>query len=590
MILEATTFTLLIAATVAATFSLAGLFRAGNNRSITPKLRDSHEGGEQLRAILNNINDGAITIDPHGMIRMFNPIAANIFGYQEDEVVGKNISMLLTDIRTGEDGAINTEVREAVGVRKSGATFQAGLNVFKVENKDDPELVVITRYITERRQAEQRLIFLSQYDALTALPTRTLFHDRANQALARARREDKLVAIMYLDLDNFKSVNDSLGHDAGDQMLKAVVQRITSCLRDVDTVSRRGGDEFAIILESLPHIDYATIAAQKILDVMQQPFHLEGHDIYVTVSIGITIYPFDDKDLNNLLRDADQAMYRVKQAGCNSYQFFSADMAKDSAAVQFMEARINHALQHDELLLHYQPRVDLSQGKIMGVEALLRWQHPEMGLIAAKDFMPLLERSRLVYSVDEWVLRTACLQNYQWRKIGLPPLRMTVHISPNRFRYKGIVELVARVLKDTGLPPDCLELNIPAENLVGMGKENYHATLRALSALGVHIALADYTSGNSIIDQLRRLPLDVMKIDRSFVRDASMDQDHADMQAIVAMARALKLKVVAEGVETEEQLELLRHYGCDLIQGFLFSKPVSAEELARLLREGKRLN
>jgi len=590
MSVDVITLIVAIGVTFAATLLLTlGYLRLrGRPSSVGKPAMDN--GREQLRTILDNIADGVIAIDPRGVIGIFNPMVEQIFGYKESEVLGRNIDILLTDLRTGEGSAIGVGAREVVGTRKNGATFQVDLTVCETGNKSNPGFVAIVRDITERKQAEQRLVYLAQYDALTGLPTRALFHDRATHALARAHREEKLVAIMYLDLDYFKNVNDGLGHHAGDELLKAVAKRITSCLRDVDTVSRMGGDEFTVILESIPHIDNATIVAEKILDVVQEPFHVDGHEMHVTVSIGITIYPMDDKDLTNLLKDADQAMYRAKQAGRNNFQIFSADMAESMAAVKLIETQIEHALERGELLLHYQPRVDVLSGNITGVEALLRWRHPEMGMISAKDFMPQLERSKLVYSVDEWVLRTACLQNRQWQKVGLSSVCMTVNVSPYRFRRKGLVELVTNILKETGLSPGDLELDIPAENLVGIGQENYRTVLDKLNALGVHVALADNGIGSSFIDSIKRLSLRVMKIDRSFVRNAAVDPDQAAIvQAVVALARALKLKVVAEGVETAEQLAALRRYGCDMVQGYLFSKPVATEDIASMLRDGKRL-
>ena len=590
MSVDVTTLIVAIGVTFAATLLLTRWYPRLRNRTSSIEKPAAPAGTEQLRTVLDNIADAVMTIDSQGVIGMLNPVAAGMFGYMEGEAPGKNVDMLLTDIRAGGAAGIATGTREVVGVRKSGATFQVGLTVRESGNKDKQEFVLITSDITGQKQAEQRLVYLAQYDALTGLPTRALFHDRATHALARAHREEKLVAIMYLDLDYFKNVNDGLGHHAGDELLKAVAKRITSCLRDVDTVSRMGGDEFTVILESIPHIDNATIVAEKILDVMQEPFHVDGHEIHITVSIGITIYPMDDKDLTTLLKDADQAMYRAKQSGRNNFQIFGADMAESMAAVKLIETQIEHALERGELLLHYQPRLDLLSGNITGVEALLRWRHPGMGMISANDFMPQLERSKLVYSVDEWVLRTACLQNRQWQKVGLPTLCMTVNISPYRFRRKGLVELVTNILKETGLSPGDLELDIPAEDLVGIGQENYRTVLDKLNALGVHVALADNGIGGSFIDSIKRLSLRVMKIDRSFVRNAAVDPDQAAIvQAVVALARALKLKVVAEGVETAEQLAVLRGYGCDMVQGYLFSKPVATEDIARMLRDGKRL-
>ncbi|MHB8624192.1 MAG: sensor domain-containing protein, partial [Sulfuricaulis sp.] len=527
MSLDVVTLILTVAVTSITTLLLAkGFLRTGRIRPVLEQ-QAVPACPEYLRNVLKNVSDGVMIVDPQGMIRMINSMAEQIFGYAETQILGKNLDSLISDLRTAEGDAISVGSREVVGIRKSGATFQVDMTVCATDDKDNPGFIAIARDITERKQAEQRLVYLAQYDALTGLPTRVLFHDRANHALARAHREEKLVAIMYLDLDNFKQVNDGMGHHVGDELLKAVAQRITSCLRDVDTVSRMGGDEFTVILESIPHIDNATIVAEKILEVMQEAFHIDGTVIHITISIGITIYPMDDQDLVNLLKDADQAMYRAKQAGRNNYQLFGADMAESAEAVRLMEKQIEHALERGELLLHYQPRVDLSSGNIIGAEALLRWQHPTLGLISAMKFMPLLERSKLVYAVDEWVLRTACTQNYQWQKVGLSALRVTVNISPYRFRRKGLVELVDGILKETGLSPDHLELDIPPENLIGVGREAYRATLNQLSALGVNVALADNGAGSTMVDSFQRLPLYVMKIARSFVRDALVDSDHA---------------------------------------------------------------
>ncbi len=579
----------IVIASMVTTLFLLWFFRTRFPLSLLPH-ETTGTADDYLKTVLAHVTDGLIAFDSKGAIKMFNPVAERMFGYQESEVRGKYADMLLTDLRQSAGGPIELGMREVVGTRKSGTTFQVDVSVSESSHANQPIYIAVLHDVTERQQAEQRLVYLAQYDALTGLPTRMLFHDRASQALARADREEKLVAIMYLDIDHFKNINDSMGHHAGDELLKGVAKRVTSCLRNVDTVSRMGGDEFTVILESIPHIDSATIVAEKIIDAMQEPFHLDGHEVQVTASIGITLYPMDDKELTRLVKHADQAMYRAKQAGRNNYQLFGADMAENATAVKQMEEQIGHALERGELKLHYQPRVDATSGKIMGVEALLRWEHPEMGLISAKDFMPLLERSKLVYTVDEWVLHTACLQNRQWQKIGLPPVRVMVNISPYRFRRKGLPELVDKVLKETGLQPEFLELDVPTENLVGVAHENYRAVLHKLSGLGVNVALVDPAIGGSILDSFQKLPQYVMKIDRSFVRDATVDSDHAAIvQAVIKLARTMKLKVVAEGVETREQLDALRGYGCDMVQGYLFSKPVSTEDITRMLREGKPL-
>lgn len=540
-----------------------------------------------LRIALDNVSEGVICIDRQGTVRLFNTAAQRMFGYPENEVIGKNIDALIPALRLGQPGE---PLREMQGLRRNGTAFQVDLNICEARDRQESMCVYVVRDVTERQQAEQRLLQLAHYDALTGLPTRALFQDRARHALARADRDDKLAAILYLDIDYFKQINDGLGHHAGDELLMGVARRITSCLREVDTVSRLGGDEFAVVLENIVHVDNATIVAQKILDVMREPFRLDGHEVSITLSIGITLYPMDDKDLNHLLKDADAAMYRAKQAGRNGYQLFGTDMTEGAADAQRLERQVEHAFENGEFLLHYQPRVDLLTGKVSGVEALLRWNHPESSLMTAESFMPLLAKTKHIYAVDEWVLRTACAQNRRWQEEGLPCLRMTVNISPARFRRSGLVELVATIIKESGLGPDFLELDVPAEDMVGMSREHYHATLKGFRALGVHVALTDYGADNPLIEVLRRFPLDIIKIDRAFVRNATVDRDQAAIvQAIVTLARALKLKVVAAGVETQEQLELLRDCGCDSIQGFFYSRPVPEAEVTQLLREGRQL-
>ena len=541
---------------------------------------------EYLRIALDNVAEGVICIDRQGTVRLFNAVAQRMFGYIESEVIGNNIDTLIPALPRGQPGE---PLREMQGLRRNGTAFQLDLNLCETRDPQESMCVYVVRDATERQQAEQRLIQLAHYDALTGLPTRALFQDRARHALARAERDEKLAAILYLDVDYFKQINDGLGHHAGDELLKGVARRITSCLREVDTVSRLGGDEFAVVLENIAHIDNATVVAQKILDVMQEPFHLDGYEVSITLSIGITLYPMDDKDLTHLLKDADVAMYRAKQAGRNGYQLFGTDMTEGAAAAHRLECQVERAFENGEFLLHYQPRVDLLTGQVSGVEALLRWNHPESGLMTADSFMPLLAKTKHIYAVDEWVLRTACAQSRRWQEQGLS-LRMTVNISPARFRRSGLVELVAAIIKELGLGPDFLELDVPAEDRVGVSREHYHATLKGLRALGAHVALADYGADNPLIEALRRFPLDIIKIDRAFVRNAAVDRDQAAIvQAIITLARALKLKVVAAGVETREQLELLRGCGCDAIQGFFYSRPVPEAELTQLLREGKRL-
>lgn len=452
---------------------------------------------------------------------------------------------------------------------------------------DPPSLERSIRYAVERKQAEARLAYMAQYDYLTGLANRTLLMDRLTRALARAERSDQQMGLLFLDLDRLKDINDTLGHDVGDRLLKDVAGRLSGCVRKVDTVARLGGDEFAIVLEGISHVGNVTTVAQKILDVIAQPFTLNGQEVFVTVSIGITVYPFVNDNIDNLLKDTDAAMYSAKKQGGNCYRVYTSDMNAKAFERLSLETSLRHALERKELVLYYQPKMNLSTGKTSGMEALLRWNHPEMGLVPPDKFIPIAEETGLIVPIGEWVVRTACAQNRAWQDAGLPPLRVAVNLSARQCRQKDLVETISLILKETGMEPHFLELELTEGVLI----ENTHTTnsiLTELRDLGVQISIDDFGTGYSSLSYLRRLPINTLKIDISFIRDITADPDDgAIATAIIALAHSLRLKVVAEGVETEAQLTFLRDQGCDDIQGFLFSRPISAEAFERWLRENE---
>lgn len=444
----------------------------------------------------------------------------------------------------------------------------------------------IARIAIERKEAEERLDYLAHYDPLTSLPNRALFRDRLTQALARADRGGRLAALMFLDLDRFKTINDTLGHDIGDLLLKTVAHRLRRCVRDEDTVARLGGDEFTVILEELAGIEDAGIVAKKIIEALAPPFVLDGHEVFVTPSIGITVYPLDSNDLDNLLKNADAAMYRVKEEGRNNYQFYTAEMNARTLERLALENNLRHALERNEFVLYYQPKVDLIKGQIVGMEALMRWIHPTRGIVSPTEFIPLLEETGMIIPVGEWLLRTACRQNNAWQNAGFPHLRMAVNLSARQFQQNDLVHSVSRVLEETGLAADYLELEI-TESLLMQNPENATDILNKINALGVvRIDIDDFGTGYSSLSYLKRFPISTVKIDASFVHGIPDDlEDVAIVVAVIAMSHSLHLKVIAEGVENEKQLTFLREHNCDELQGYVFSPPLPPAEFEQLLRK-----
>ncbi len=443
--------------------------------------------------------------------------------------------------------------------------------------------------LTGARQTEARLHRLAYHDSLTELPNRTLFLDRLGHALTRARWSGRLLAVLFMDLDRFKVINDTLGHEIGDRLLQSLARRLVESVREGDTVARLGGDEFAILLEDVAGLEDIAPIARKVLEGLVRAFVLGGRELFVTTSIGISVYPSDADDPVTLLKNADTAMYRAKEEGRNTFQFYSADMSAKAFERLALETSLRHALERDEFVLHYQPQADLADGRIGGVEALIRWRHPELGMIPPADFVPLLEETGLIVPVGAWVLRTACAQGRAWRAEGLEALRLCVNLSPRQFNEPQFVPVLQQTLEQTGLPPEALELEI-TENLLMQSTARTLKAIQALKRLGIGLAIDDFGTGYSSLAYLKRFPMHTLKIDRVFVRDiATHDDDAAIVAAVIAMAHKLKLRVVAEGVETEAQLQLLRQQGCDAMQGYLFHRPLPAVEMDALLRAGERL-
>ncbi len=451
--------------------------------------------------------------------------------------------------------------------------------------------------VTELKEAEQRIRYLAYYDGITGLPNRQFFLERLQHALAQSRRHDRQLAVLSLDLDQFKRINDTLGHSAGNELLVAVAQRLSEVVRSedtlarpegdlVDAIARLDGDEFSLLVTELGHYHDAAKVARRLMEELRKPFRAAGQEVFVSASLGLALFPLDGEDADTLVKNAGAAMHFAKDQGRDNYQFYSRAMNGTALEKLAMESQLRRALERNELVLYYQPKIRPSTGQIVGLEALIRWQHPELGLVPPNQFIPLAEETGLIVQIGEWVLREACLQNQRWQQEGLPPVHVAVNIASSHFRQGGLMKSVASALKETDLAPGLLELEV-TESMLMQSVETTLKTLFQLKDSGVRLAIDDFGTGYSSLAYLKRFPLDTLKIDRSFIKDLPRDaEDAAIAKAIIAMAQSLRLAVVAEGVETSEQLGFLQQHGCDLVQGFLFSRPVPSAEIPNLLTGG----
>ncbi len=549
----------------------------------------------KLSRALEQSADAALISDPQGTIEYVNPAFERMTGYRRGELIGRNTRMFRSDKhdaafyeklwRTILAGEVFREV--FVNRRKDGSLYYEEKTITPVKDHKGriTHFVATGQDVTQRVTDHQRLRFMAEHDVLTELPNRVLFMEILAKALARARLQQRHVAVMFLDMDCFKEINDTFGHNAGDQALKIYARRLQSAVRGEDVVARIGGDEFAILVDDVANVNTISRIARKIIDAVSPPIVIDGREILLTVSIGISVFPEDGAEADTLLDNADTAMYRAKDLGRNNYQFYSREMRAKALERMTMEHSLRHALERGEFLLHYQPQLDLRNGGVFGVEALLRWQHPELGLLSPGDFVPLLEESGLIGEVGEWVLATAFAQGRDWHRIGFPDLRIAVNLSSRQFNDSAFIDKIAALIEDSGIEPGLLELEL-TESVIMRNSRTTNMALERLDRMGVRFSIDDFGTGYSSLSYLKRFPVDTLKIDCSFVRDVNTNADDAAIvSAIIGMGHNMNLKVIAEGVERPEQLDFLRDHQCDVIQGYLFSQPLMPASMTRLLRE-----
>jgi diguanylate cyclase (GGDEF)-like protein/PAS domain S-box-containing protein len=571
------------------TFALDNLDREQQQRIAAIKL-------EQAATVFEYSKEGIMVTDVNNKIVSVNRSFVEITGYAAEEVIGQDPQILSSGLQPpefydrmwagiAETGSWQGEVWDR---RKNGEVYPEALTIIRVKNSDGVIVnhLAIFSDISERKLAQERIQQLAHYDVLTGLPNRVLFSDRLEQAIISAQRNHTKIALLFLDIDRFKQINDTLGHGVGDRLLQHVGQRLLSCVREQDTVSRQGGDEFIVVLSDAGSAG-AELVAQKILQSIIQPYVIEQHDLRITASIGIAIFPDHAKDSESLIKYADVAMYQAKESGRNCYLSFHPDMNESSYERLKLETALRGALERDELRVYYQAQVNLQDGRIVGCEALVRWQHPELGMVYPEKFIPLAEETGLIVTINHWVLEQAIKQCRAWHDAGFKALTMSVNLSALQFRQHNLLQQVKGLLDKYELPPGVLDLEL-TEGILMQGVERTLATLHELSAMGVILSLDDFGTGYSSLSYLKRFPIQQLKIDQSFVRDVITDVSDATMvRTIILMAHSLKLDVIAEGVETQEQAAFLMQCGCERAQGYLFRRPVTAEEFELLLQTGR---
>lgn len=575
-------------------------------RKLVISERETRESNERLaeneahiRAMVENIDDGLVIFDESGEIESANCAAERIFGYGTGDLTGVQVHQLLSHDEDQREYIMhlflnpvqhmdNENMLELNGMRKDGSNVPIELRVTEMRWKGRRMLIGVFNDITKRKAYESQIVYLANHDSLTDLPNRNLLWDRINQAITHARRNQHNVAVLFIDLDYFKNINDSLGHQMGDQLLREVAKLIGRQVRKGDTVARQGGDEFIVVLPDIEQTEHAAQIAQKILTAINESIWMDGREFHSSASIGISVFPDDGQTVEALLQNSDAAMYHAKHMGRGTYQFFTPEMNAMAAERLHLESSLRHVLERRELLLHYQPIIDLKTNKIVSVEALLRWKTPQGEWIPPAKFVPIAEDIGMIGPIGEWVLETACRQLKQWQSDGCGDLRMSVNMSLRQLRRKDPVDVITRVLRETAVNPRSLELEI-TESVLMENPVQTIVVLTDLSDMGVHLSIDDFGTGYSSLSYLKRFPIDKLKIDMSFIRDVDFDPDDAAIvKAILAMAESLKVRVVAEGVESQAQLEFLADHSCDEYQGYYYSRPLPPDDLFHLLMEKTR--
>ena len=556
---------------------------------------------ERAQVTLNSIGDAVLCTDSSGNITYLNIVAEKMTGWLREEASGRPLAEVFQIIdgvtRQPAQNPMDMAVAQnkTVGLTANCILIRRDGHESAIEDSAAPihdrgghgtGAVIVFHDVSAARSMSLQMTHSANHDFLTDLPNRMLLNDRLTQAIALACRYRHKLAVLFLDLDSFKHINDSLGHAIGDKLLKAMGERLLATVRKSDTVSRQGGDEFVVVLSPIVRSEDAALSVTKIIAAVIAPYSIDQHDLHVSVSVGISIYPDDGADAEALIQNADNAMYHAKEQGSNNYRFFKEDMNIQAVRRQSLEASLRRALERHEFVLHYQPKINLKSGRITGVEALIRWHHPERGLIPPAEFIPIAESCGLIVPIGRWVLRQACMKARKWQIAALPQIRMAVNISSVEFRDKNFLENLRATLSETGLDSRHLELEL-TESVLMQHVESTAFVLGELRALGVHLAVDDFGTGYSSLSYLSQFPINSLKIDKSFVQRINSERDDAPIiSAVINMGQSLKQRVIAEGVETLEQLAFLQSRGCEEGQGFYFSCPVVAEEFAKLLETG----
>ena len=566
---------------------------AGFNHMVS-EIDKSQRDLKQAAVVFEGTSEGIIITDSRHRIIAVNSAFTHITGYTLEEVRGRNPSLLQSGRHDKaffqamwqslkETGQWQGEIWNR---RKNGQIYPELLTVNIVQDKDGRTThhVGIFSDISQIKETEYKLAHLAHHDPLTELPNRLLFHDRLEQAVLRAQREGTRAAVLFLDLDRFKNINDSMGHAKGDLLLQRVAERLKEAMRAEDTIARLGGDEFIMIVDTMKNRESAAAVAKHVLTLFNQPFILENQEVFVDASVGISIYPDDGKDAQTLVRNADAAMYRAKAEGRNNFQFYTRELTAHATERLTLENQLRRALERDEFELYYQPQFSLRNGgNLDGVEALIRWQQSEQGLILPDRFIPVAEETGLIIPIGEWVLRTACAQHQSWVAAGYQPIRMAVNLSARQFLHPELTRMVANILEDTGMPASCLELEL-TESIIMRDTEGTIRMLHELSEMGITLSIDDFGTGYSSLSYMKRFPLNRLKIDQSFVRDITNGELEAEMIIpIIALGHSMKLQVLAEGVEIEEQLHYLKEQGCDEAQGYIYSRPLPPDQVTKFL-------